>query len=158
MTEIEVRMEVGTPTDDTLELEGEEPTEVRLWPLLFFKSDSKDPILGVEIALEKEQDEEGLYPAFTVSALEDRFEPVLASVMTLGELDMAGDETPDWIDEDDLKRVQELSDDEQEIYGQVSDLLDFAQGALEEESIEAGTVVRHSELMEEMDEDDEEEE
>lgn len=158
MSETEVRMEVGSPTEDTIELEGEQPTEVHLWPLLFFKSGEKDPILGVEIALEKQPDEDGLYPAYTVSALEDRYEDLLATVLTLSELDMAGDEVPEWIEEDDLKRVQDLSDEDQDVLGQVADLLDFAQGALEEEAIEAGTAITHTELLEQMDDEDEDEE
>lgn len=150
-------MEVGSPTEDTIELEGEQPTEVHLWPILFYKSGEKDPILGVEIALEKEPDEEGLYPAYTVSATEDRYEEILATVLTLSELDMAEEEVPEWIEEDDLKRVQGLSDEDQEVFGQVADLLDFAQGALEEEGIEAGTVITHTELLEQMDDEEDEE-
>ena len=79
-------------------------------------------------------------------------------MLTLSEVDAAGEEVPDWIDEEDLKVIQELSDEEQELYGMVADLLDYAQAALEEQSIEPGTVVRHSELLEEMEGDEDEDE
>ena len=158
MTELDIRMEVGNPTDDTMELEGEEPTEVRLWPLHFYRNDEAEPLLSVEVAIEQEEDEDGFFPAYTIAALEDEFEERLAAVLTLSEVDAAGEEVPDWIDEEDLKVIQELSDEEQELYGMVADLLDYAQAALEEQSIEPGTVVRHSELLEEMEGDEDEDE
>jgi len=133
-------------------------TEVRLWPLHFYRNDEAEPLLSVEVAIEQEEDEDGFFPAYTIAALEDEFEERLAAVLTLSEVDAAGDEVPDWIDEEDLKVIQELSDEEQELYGMVADLLDYAQAALEEQSIEPGAVVRHSELLEEMEGDEDEDE
>lgn len=150
MTELDIRMEVGKPTDDTMDLEGEDPTEVRLWPLHFYLNEEPEPLVAVEVAIELEEDEDGLYPAYTIAALEEQYEDRLAAILTLTEVEVAGDEIPEWIDEEDLARIQELSDEEQEMYGMVADLLDYAQVALEEQAIQPGAVIRHSELVEEL--------
>lgn len=157
MTELDIRLEVGAPTDDTIELEDEEPTEVRLWPIYFYRNEESEPILSVEIALEREEDEEGFFPAYTISTLDEKFEDVLSMVLTLSELESAGEDAEDlgeWVDEDQLEAIEKLNDHDREMYEMVAGLLDYAQASLEEQALQAGSVVRYSELLEEIDDDD----
>jgi hypothetical protein len=151
MTEPNVRMEVGYPTDDTIELEGENPVEVCLWPLYFYRNDEGEPLLAVEIAVEREEDEDGLLHLYTISALDEPFEDRLATVLTLAEVESASDEIPEWIEEKDLRAIQQLSSEEQDLYLMIADLIDYAEVALEEQLLEPGTVIRHSDLPENAD-------
>ncbi|MBW7856897.1 MAG: hypothetical protein H3C43_01010 [Leptonema sp. (in: Bacteria)] len=160
MTELDIRLEVGAPTDDTIELEDETPTEVRLWPIYFYRNEESEPILSVEIALEQEEDEDGFFPAYTISTLDEKFEDALGIVLTLSELESGEDEDDEemaeWIDEDQLAAIENLSDTDRAMYEMTAGLLDYAQAALEEQALQAGAVIRYSELLDELEDDDEE--
>ena len=156
---IQLRLEVGQPTDDVMEIEDEPATEVRLWPLHFYIDDNSDPVLSLELALEREQDEEGLYPAFAFSALDEEQDEALSIILALQDYDSDDEDGGDWIDESMQEAIESLSDDELELYGMLGDFIDFAQGALEEQSLSPGSVIRYDELeFEDDDEDDDEDE
>jgi CRISPR/Cas system CMR-associated protein Cmr3 (group 5 of RAMP superfamily) len=150
MTELNIRMEVGYPTDDTIELEGEGPVVVRLLPLYFYRNDEGEPLLIVQINVERKEDEDGLVEIRPINTLEQMD---YASGIDMKPADSKSPivKFPQGMSKETWRYIRQFRKENRDVFLMLEDLLDYARTAIKKQLLKPGAVIRHSDLPENTD-------